>query len=339
MIEEGFPKNKIINGEYVIDELIGDGGMGLVYRAHDEDDERRMVVVKTLKRDALAKPYVVKHFYQEAEALGRISHDGVVKMFAHGEDRETGLPFIVMEYVKGLTLTAVIERGPMEAEKCAQFVMQIAQALTAVHEVEIYHRDLKPDNLIVTEREHEPDRIKLIDFGVARVPGSRVGKTTVGNPLVGTFDYLSPEQVNLENPTVQSEVFSLATVAYQMLARMLAFPLYDCENENEATARLRELHKKGHKPLCDLRRDLPEEVNEVFKTGLALDPRKRFQTPIKFAAALKAALDRRALPPPPTVYTPRSRWKRVRRRLATLAAALLLLLALALILYYAFGPE
>ena len=335
-IEEGFWKDKEINGTFLIDGLIGDGGMGLVYRAHDMDDERRVVVVKTLKREELRKPYVVKHFHQEGEALGRINHDGVVKMFAQNIDEETKLPFIVMENANGPTLTAVIDRGPMDAGKCAQLVLLIAQAMTAIHAEKILHRDIKPDNIIVVEREQEADRVKLIDFGMAKVPWSRVGKTTAANVLVGTFDYLSPEQLNRKTITVQSEVFNLATVAYQMLTQKLAFPLYDFENERDPVTRLNELHRRGHKLLCDLRPDLPAAVDAVFKKGLALDPAERYQTPLKFAEALRAALERKVLQPPTTIYRPRSKWRRTWRRILRPAALLLLLLTLAAGLYYAF---
>src|ERR1044072_7070915 len=196
MIEEGFRENKIINGKYVIANQLGSGGMGLVYLAHDLTNSRRRVVVKTLKNEALPNEYVVKHFYQEAEALGRINHDGVVKMIETDKDNETTLPFIVMEFADGPTLTRVINRELMDAKKCAGLVKQIAFALTAAHDENVLHRDLKPDNIIVIERQDEPDKIKLIDFGIAKVKESSVGQSTVMEVLVGTLEYLSPEQLN-----------------------------------------------------------------------------------------------------------------------------------------------
>lgn len=334
MIEEGFRENKIINGKYVIANQLGSGGMGLVYLAHDLTNSRRRVVVKTLKNEALPNEYVVKHFYQEAEALGRINHDGVVKMIETDKDNETTLPFIVMEFADGPTLTRVINRELMDAKKCAGLVKQIAFALTAAHDENVLHRDLKPDNIIVIERQDEPDKIKLIDFGIAKVKESSVGQSTVMEVLVGTLEYLSPEQLNSDQ-TIQGEVFSLAAVAYQMLTQKLAFPLTGCRDRNEKVVKLRELHRRGPKSPTAIRSGLSTAVERVFFKGLALNPEKRYKTPIEFAKALAAALENRIPTAPSVVYRVHSRpWRLLRRHILLLVTAILLGLVVAGAYYF-----
>jgi eukaryotic-like serine/threonine-protein kinase len=334
-IEEGFWENKIIKGAYVIEHLLGDGGMGLVYRAHAYDDDRRIVVVKTLKSEASRNKYLIKKFWEEGVALGRINHDGVVKFIDKGTDEETDLPFLVMEFAAGPTLTNVIEREPMDAKKCVHLVRQIAFALKAAHDQDVLHRDLKPDNVVVVERQGEPDKIKLIDFGIAKVKESNVGRSTSAQMLVGTIEYLSPEQLSFKQQTIQGEVFSLAAVAYQMLTQKLAFPLPGSGDINDKIIKLRELHAKGHKSPLLYRRDLPTSVEAVFNRGLAVDPAKRYKTPVIFAEALAAALENRVNTAPRTVYRRRSKWKAARSRLRPLAIALILLLATGGIYHYA----
>jgi eukaryotic-like serine/threonine-protein kinase len=337
-IDEGFQVNDIINEKYVIANQLGSGGMGLVYLAHDLNNMRRRVVIKTLKQEALGNTYVVKHFLQEAEALGRINHDGVVRMIENEADKKTGLPFIAMEFADGYTLTKVIERELMDAKKCAHIVNQIAYALTAAHDKDVLHRDLKPDNIIVIESQHESDKIKLIDFGIAKVKESSVGPSTAVEVLVGTPEYLSPEQLNFDQ-TIQGEVFSLAVVAYQMLTQKLAFPLSGYRERNEKISKLRELHRKGPKSPLKIRRDLPNAVEKVLLKGMELNPDKRYKTPIEFAKALTIALENKVIQAPDVRYRVRPRWQKVIRRNLWPLIALFCLLAVAIYLFLSRQPS
>ncbi len=143
------------------------------------------------------------------------------------------------------------------------------------------------------------------------------------------IEYFSPEQCSSSlNLTVQSEVFSLATVAYQMLTRQLAFPVPNAGTIRDKTLKLRALHERGHKSPLKLRPDLPKPVEAVFLRGLKVEPEKRYKTPVMFAEALAAALEGKVNRPLETVYPELSRWKVARRKLVPLAAALLLLLLL-----------
>jgi eukaryotic-like serine/threonine-protein kinase len=325
-IEDVFPVNKIINGKWVIDGRHGGGGMGIVYRAHPVKDARQVVIVKTLTNRALNDDVTVTYFFKEAEALRRINYDGVVKIFDDDYDTESGRPYIVMEFADGVLLTDVISRGRMDTRKCGHLIREIALALKAAHAQDVYHRDLKPDNIIVVEREGEPDKIKLIDFGVAKVKDSSVGKSTSAEMIVGTVEYFSPEQCSSsKGMTIQSEVFTLAAVAYQMLTRQLAFPVSNTGTLREKTFKLRALQERGHMPLRKVRGDLPKAVEAVFLKGLAVNPEKRYRTPIQFADALASALRNEVVRPQQTVYPTRPKWKATRRWLVPLTAVLLLL--------------
>lgn len=283
-IQEGFSAGKILKEKYVIDQPIGGGAMGLVYLAHDVNNARHRFVVKTLKRKALENAYAVQHFQQEGEALGRINHDGVIKLFDQGEDEETRLPFLVIEFAEGKTLTEIIRREPMSFVRCADLLQKIAYALTAVHKTDVLHRDLKPDNIIVVESDYEKDKIKIIDFGVAVVRDSIHAPTTVyaDKKFVGTPAYASPEQLDkMETPV--GEVFSLATIAYEMMTGKMAFP---ASNAAEAASK----HLDGLQKPTELRADLPPKAEKVLLRGLAINPRERYQTPVEFADALIESL-------------------------------------------------
>jgi serine/threonine-protein kinase len=332
-IEEGFQVDKIINGKFVIDAYLGGGGMGLIYLAHYIGNTRWRVVVKTLRKKALDEDYIVTHFHKEAEALGRINHDGVVKIIDHGDDEETGLPFIVMEFAEGKTLTKIIDQEDrMDVKRCADLVRKIAYALNAAHQENVYHRDLKPDNIIVIESEHEPDKIKLIDFGIAKVNESTVGQSTATDVLVGTLEYLSPEQLNYHQ-TIVGEVFCLATVAYQMLTRKHAFPLWSYKTRGEKITKLHELHKQGAKSPKLLRPDLPDGIDNIFLKGLACNPAQRYESPIEFARALSAVLENKRQLQPPVTYKLPNRWRISRRNLWPLMALICLLGAAAYFFY------
>jgi serine/threonine protein kinase len=304
---EGFQIDQPINGKYVIQRFLAEGGMGLVYLAHDSNDIRRKVIIKTLKfdPDSIAYKHKLRHFRQEAEALGRINHEGVVKIFEIDKEEQSGLLFLAMEYAEGPTLTEIIKRGPLEVKKCANYVQQVAFALNAAHKAHVYHRDLKPDNIIVLERQDEPDQIKLIDFGVAKVKESNVAGSTMFQILAGTLEYASPEQLNGKQ-SIEGEVFCLATLAYQMLTQKLAFSLPAYKGTREDAIRLRdllvELHKRGIKPPQMLRHDLPHNVEKVLRKGLEIDPDKRHKSPIEFAKALAYALENRAPISPSVIY-------------------------------------
>jgi serine/threonine protein kinase len=298
IIGEGFAVGKTINGKYVIEKKLGEGGMGLTYLAHDVENINRKVVVKTILK-AMSDDAGKAFFLKEGEALGRINHDGVVKLYDKGEEPQTGLPYLVMEYCKGSTLTDIIRREQMDLEKALELTRNISFALTAAHEKGVMHRDLKPDNVIVIESDIETDKIKLIDFGIAKVADSIVsGDSTVIGGFKGTLQYASPEQLN-GFPSIAGETYNLAALTYEMLTQTKPFQITVRRSEDESTDsarerayhQLRQLQRGIAANPSELNQAIPAATSKVLLRGLEHKDENRYQTPIEFSAALKDSIN------------------------------------------------
>src|ERR1044072_7661154 len=182
-----------IDHKYLVERELGHGGMGKVYLARDLTLHHRAVVIKVLLEASVKDDYVVRKFRQEVEALSRIDHPGVVNVLGAGElpDRK---PYIVMQYVNGVTLRSQIPVEGMDLERAAVILKQIGAALEHVHEQRIFHRDLKPDNIMLQSLK-DAELVKVVDFGIAKVKDSVVAPSTVDKVPIGTVLYMSPEQL------------------------------------------------------------------------------------------------------------------------------------------------
>ncbi len=156
----------IIDGRYYLEQKLGEGGMGVVFRAHHTVIEKA-VAVKILKRDVARDRGVVQRFVQEAKAASRIGHPGIVDVTDFGTLPD-GSAYSVMEYIAGETLARVLKQGPMRAARALPVAAQIARALAAAHEKGIVHRDLKPENIFLVQKEERRDFVKIVDFGIAK---------------------------------------------------------------------------------------------------------------------------------------------------------------------------
>ena len=198
---------------YRITAPLGSGGMGVVYRAHDEHLERE-VALKVLPEGALADDASRGRFRREALALSRLNHPGIGTIFDF--DTEAGLDFLVMEFVPGANLAARLAGGPLPDAEAIPLAVQIAEALEAAHEQGVVHRDLKPANVMVTER----GRIKVLDFGVAKLrerQGARVTLGSTGMPvLAGTLPYMAPEQLLGAPVDARADLFAFGVLLYEM---------------------------------------------------------------------------------------------------------------------------
>ncbi len=194
---------------YRILEQLGQGGMGVVYRAHDPHLERD-VALKVLSQGAVDDDSRAR-FRREALALSRLSHPGIGTAFDF--DREDGVDFLVMEYVSGTTLAARLEHGPLEEAEVLDLGLQIAEALEAAHEQGVVHRDLKPANVMVTPR----GRAKILDFGLAKLRADRPAPALTGPQLMlGTLGYMAPEQLTGVEIDARADLFALGAVLYEM---------------------------------------------------------------------------------------------------------------------------
>ena len=201
---------QLYGGRYRLESLIATGGMGEVWQAHDEII-LRSVAIKILKQEYLSDPSFLERFRTEARLAAMVNHEGIANVFDYGED--SGSAYLVMELVPGESLAKILEREKtLSSERVLDIIAQTARALQAAHESGMVHRDIKPGNLLIT-----PDhQVKITDFGIARV-ADQVSLTATGQ-VMGTVQYLAPEQATGKGSSPSTDIYSLGIVAYEALA-------------------------------------------------------------------------------------------------------------------------
>jgi len=214
------PPGTVIGGKWVIDRLLGTGGMGRVYLAHHQTINRPCAV-KVLHRRYLNNRNIIKRFKAEAMAAGRLSHPNVVATMDYGLDA-SGLLYITMEYLRGHSLETIAqETRPFPEKRLINIAAQICRALEEAHAQGIIHRDLKPDNVMVDEDSYPPDAVKVLDFGLAKALDPAIldgmSKITVAGSTCGTPEYMSPEQAQGLELDARSDVYALGVLVYRCL--------------------------------------------------------------------------------------------------------------------------
>jgi len=255
-------------GRYKVLAELGRGAMGTVYQARDPKIDR-LVAIKTISVPGPTPngaDNFRERFFREARAAGRLSHPGIVTIYDVDEDSECG-PFIVMEYVPGLTLERILsgESGQMSPVMALDIAEQLAQALHYAHGQGIVHRDIKPANIIVTEQ----GRAKITDFGIAKLDLSQF---TATGQVFGTPAYMSPEQIEGEEVDARSDLFSLGVVLYSMLTGYRPF------QGNSAATISYKLVYKDPVPVSALNSALPVHLDYVISRALAKSPAQRYQS-------------------------------------------------------------
>ena len=231
----------LIGARFRLDEKVGAGGMSSVYRAYDPTLER-WVAIKLMHRDISTDPDQLERFRREARAVARLNHPHVVTVIDAGEDE--GNPYIVFEYVEGETLKDRIRRlGMLPVPEAVAYAIEIGRALSAAHSARLVHRDVKPQNVLIDME----GRAKVTDFGIARSMEAK-GLTATGRVL-GTTDYVSPEQALGHEVTEQSDIYSLGIVLYEMLTGEVPF---------QADTQVAVAMKHVREPLPDVQRRRPE---------------------------------------------------------------------------------
>ena len=286
---------------YVVLGLIGEGGMGRVYRA-EQRALRRTVAVKIIHPHLLSDPTVAPRFLNEARATSKLNHPNVVSVIDFGKTDE-GLPFIVMEYLRGRPLDHVVaEHGPLPIRRVADIVRQTLAALGEAHAQAIIHRDLKPANIVLDQTRAGRDFAKVLDFGLAKMlEGAAGDRHLTANGLVfGTPAYMAPEQASAAAVDARADLYSVGVILYELLAGRLPF-------ETDSPHRMmlaRITHDPPH-PTQVARRPVPSVFAELAMRAIARDPAARFQTADEFAAAVDAAdqeacvdVDRPTMPAP-----------------------------------------
>ena len=305
---------------YVDVEAVAHGGMGTIYAARDRD-LRRKVAIKVLDDHLARDPETRRRFMREARAAARLSsHDHIITIFDVGEWNDR--PFIVMEYLSGGTLAQRMREGRPDRRDVLRWLEEAAEALNCAHREGIVHRDVKPANLLFDGR----GELHVADFGIARIADETTGMTMAGT-ILGTAGYLSPEQASGASATEQSDVYSLAVVAYELLTGGRPF------ERGSATAEASAHIHEPVPPASERGVGLPPEVDAVFERALAKDPSRRYRSATDDVGALRAAFEAdsatRVMPMPlgETVAEPVHR--RRSNALPVLAAFILAGLALA----------
>ena len=214
-----------VAGRYRVERLLGTGGMGAVYCA-EHVHMRKAVALKVLHKEFLGVNEVVARFEREAIAAGRIEHPNVAPATDFGK-LEDGSFYLVLEYIDGKSLRALIDEGPLPWERAVAIARQVASALAAAHAAGIVHRDLKPDNVMLVPQADGSERVKVLDFGIARVtltdaPREATHLTKVG-AVMGTVAYMSPEQALGEDVDERTDLYALGVIVHEMISGKVPF--------------------------------------------------------------------------------------------------------------------
>jgi eukaryotic-like serine/threonine-protein kinase len=282
--------DRLVLGQYVLLERLGEGGMGQVFKARHLG-LGRVVALKLVRKERLTNPDAVRRFYREIQLAARLCHPNVVQSF--DADEVDGRHFYIMEYVQGIDLSRLVkQKGPLSVAEACEFVRQAALGLQHAHEHGLIHRDIKPANLLLTGRSAGPGRpaeavIKVLDMGLARLlespeeGESGAGALTREGIIIGTPDYIAPEQARDAHAVdIRADLYSLGCTFHFLLTAQVPFP------GRYNTEKLIKHQLEPPPPLSRFRADVPPAVAEIVGRLLAKRPEDRFQTPAELALAL-----------------------------------------------------
>src|SRR5919202_3097266 len=261
-----------IVGNYKIEQKLGEGGMGAVFRGVDMMLERE-VAIKFLRPELSSQPQVVERFRSEAVTLAKLNHPNIATLYNFMRQGDSF--FMVLEFVRGVTLDHVLQqRGALPTYQAIPVFCKVLDGIDHAHEMGIIHRDIKPANMMLTEK----GTLKVLDFGMARILGS-ARMTRQGN-IIGTIEYMSPEQVRGYETDARSDIYSLGMLLYEMLTARCPFEI---QNEFELMKAQIEQYPVPPRQLTPA---IPEVVEQAIWKSIQKDPAQRFQSASEFRAFL-----------------------------------------------------
>ena len=266
---------RVVKG-YELSELIGQGGFGAVYRAHQKYIDRE-VAIKIILPQFANHPDFIRRFETEAQLIARLEHPHIVPLYDYW--REPSGAYLVMRWLRGGNLLTNLDPQGSDISQISQAINQISEALAVAHRQGIIHRDLKPENIMLDENSNA----YLTDFGIAKDLESEV-RITQNNAIVGSPAYLAPEQIRGEDLTPRTDIYSMGVVLFELLTGERPFT-----DEMPATLIFKHLSEPVPN-VAEIRDDIPESVNEVIQKATAKDPDQRFSEVVEFARAFRQAV-------------------------------------------------
>jgi serine/threonine-protein kinase len=273
---------KVVDGRYRVLEVIGRGGMGVVYRV-EHLRMGKIAAMKVLHRDLAHDPEIVQRFEREAAAVSKLHHPHTVQVFDFGNAQ--GALYLIMEYVRGLDLARLISRdGPIPWPRCAPLLAQISGALQEAHELGIVHRDLKPENVLITRTTGGRDYAKVLDFGLAKLDQRGAPtRETERNAIVGTPYFMAPEQIRGDEVDARTDIYSFGALMFELLT---GEHLYSGSTAVGVLTK----HLTAEPDAPSMRAPklaIPPGVDHLCRKALARDPRARWQTAAELAEAIE----------------------------------------------------
>ena len=260
-------ENKLLDERYIIDKLIGVGGMAVVFRARDRYLNNMTVAIKILKDDAAMDEVVVKRFRNESKAESMLKHNNIVAV--HDVSTKGKIKYMVMEFLYGITLKSYMQaKGePLKIDEVSSYTAQILRALSEAHRNNIIHRDIKPQNIMVLEN----GRVKVMDFGIAKLPDAET--ITVTDKAVGTVYYMSPEQASgKKDIDTRSDIYSLGAMMYELVTGQTPF-----KGETPLQVLYKHIQEEPVPPR-QINPSIPVGLEQIIMCAMSKDPNSRFQT-------------------------------------------------------------
>jgi serine/threonine-protein kinase len=278
-----------IAGRYVIEEVIGEGGMATVYRARHKLVDRPCAV-KIMNPGLSRDPVVRERFRREAKAAQKLAHPNIIEIFDQG-DTDDGTSYIVMEILEGEALSQTLAKGPLPVERALPIMIQIARALARAHDFEVIHRDLKPDNIFLCTRSDGSDLVKLLDFGIAR--SMHDVRLTGQGEVFGTPHYMAPERITSIDAGASSDLYAIGIIFFEMVTGQLPFEANDIP-----TFFLKHL-KEPPPPVRKFAPATPPALEELIHSLMAKDPKERPVDAHRMHTDLVAISNSLRIPVPP----------------------------------------